>query len=210
MAPDRGWRRSARRGSPRRLGRRLQVELFRTFQFGAAASRTESLFGQAAERRAEVDQGRLVQIEDVGVQVKAVAGGNGEAVQVGHAKDERARPVGQAAGCGAEGFPVRTGGRRPPGARHRAGPCQRRRARRWRSCRLESEPGPGPGNGNGTERTRMWSQCGRQSQRCSCCIMVRHLTLVFRFVDRSRGGCVSPSAPPFLVFGRDRRFGADQ
>ena len=81
------------------------IQLFRTFQFGAASSGTESLFGEAAERGAKVNQGGLVQVEDVGVQVKAVALGNGQAVQVGHAKDKRTRPVGQSAGRGAEGFP---------------------------------------------------------------------------------------------------------
>ena len=81
------------------------IELFGTLQFGAAPSGTESFFGEAAERGAEVDQGGLVQVEDVGVQVKAVALGNGQAVQVGHAKDKRTGPVGQAAGRGAEGFP---------------------------------------------------------------------------------------------------------
>ena len=78
------------------------VELFGAFQFGAPASGTESLFGQAAERGAEVDQGGLVQVEDVRVQVEAVAGRHGQAVQVRHAQDEGTRPVGQAAGGGAQ------------------------------------------------------------------------------------------------------------
>ena len=77
--------------------------MLRTFQFGASASGTESLFGEAAERRAEVDQGRLVQVEDVGVQVEAVADGHREAIQVGHAKHEGPGPVGQAAGGGSQG-----------------------------------------------------------------------------------------------------------
>ena len=85
------------------MGDARHVELFGAFQFGAPPSGTESFFGQAAERGTEVDQGGLVQVEDMGVQVEAVAGRHGEAVQVGHAKDEGAGPVGQAAGGGAEG-----------------------------------------------------------------------------------------------------------
>src|ERR1035438_1482886 len=90
-------------GFPDRLGDACHVELFRTFQFGAPASGAETFFGQAAERGTEVDQGGLVQVEDMGVEVKAIAGRYREAVQVGHAKDEGARPVRQAAGGGPEG-----------------------------------------------------------------------------------------------------------
>ena len=62
------------RGLPDRVGHSGHVELLCTFQFGAPPSRTESLFGQAAERGTEVDQRGLVQVEDVGVEVEAVAG----------------------------------------------------------------------------------------------------------------------------------------
>jgi hypothetical protein len=61
-------------GFPDRVGHARHVELFRSFQFGAPPSRTESLFGQAAERGTEVDQRGLVQVEDMGVEVEAVAG----------------------------------------------------------------------------------------------------------------------------------------
>ena len=98
--------RSATLAAPRRLPNRLrgafQIELFGALQFGAPAARAEALFRQAAERRAEVDQRRLVQIEDVRIQEEAVAGRNRQAIQVRHAQHERARPVGQAARGGAQ------------------------------------------------------------------------------------------------------------
>src|ERR1039458_2147539 len=90
-------------GFPDGLGDACHVELFRAFQFGAPASGTETFFGQAAERGTEVHQSGLVQVEDMRVEVEAIAGRHGEAVQVGHAKDEGAGPVGQAAGGRAEG-----------------------------------------------------------------------------------------------------------
>ncbi len=177
------------------------IELFGQFQFGTASSGTEPLFGKAAERGAEVDQRGLVQVEDVGIQVKTVALGNGQAVQVGHAKDKRTRPVGQSAGSGAEGFPgleetdvdLRGHGI----AKH----CAKRAAddigalAHWemnlvQGAEMESE----------TVELEC-SQCGQRLQRDSCCIMVRHLTLVFRFVHSSRGGLREsiPQSPLFVV-----------
>ena len=81
------------------------IELVGAFQFSAASSGAESFFGKAAERGAKVHQCGLVQVEDVGIQVEALTLGNGQTVQVGHSKDKRARPIGQAAGSGADGFP---------------------------------------------------------------------------------------------------------
>ena len=143
-------------GFPDGLGGAVHIELFGTFQFGAAPSGTESLFGQAAERGAEVDQGGLVQVEDMGVQVEAVALRNGEAVQVGHAKDEGTGPVGQAAGSGAEGLP----GLEEAGVDLRGHGIAQHRAKRAADdvgalAQRESEPGPGRGNGSGNGRTRM-------------------------------------------------------
>ncbi len=83
---------------PNRLGGPFQIELFGTFQLSPPAAGAQALFREAAERGAEVNQGWLMQIEDVRVQKKAVAGQDGESIQVRHAKYEGAGPVGQAAG----------------------------------------------------------------------------------------------------------------
>ena len=60
------------------------------------------------------------------VQIEAVARGNGQAVQVGHAKDKRPRPVGQPAGSGAERFP----GLEQPGVDLRGHGIAKHRAKR--------------------------------------------------------------------------------
>ena len=54
---------------------------------------------------------------------------------------------------------------------------------------LEAEPVKLKGN-----------HASRDARIGACCIIVWHLTLVFRFV--AQGGCVSPSAPPFLLVGQ--------
>src|ERR1019366_4944588 len=66
-------------GFPDGLGDACHVELFRAFQFGAPASGAETFFGQAAERSTEVHQSGLVQVEDMCVEVEAIAGRHGEA-----------------------------------------------------------------------------------------------------------------------------------
>ena len=116
-------------------------------------------------------------------------------------KTKGPRPVGESAGRVARGgCPVRRGGRTP-------------RARR---CRAESIP-KAPritlpllpaGKWTGSSAPK-WNRNRKNSNlrpsnlrgSISCCIMVWHLTLVFRFVTDLRGGCVSPSAPPFLFSG---------
>ncbi len=92
---------------------------------GAAAGGADALFGEGGEGADEVGDGSLAGVEEVEVEVETPSGRDGEAAEVGGAKDEGARGIGEAAGAGSlvrlEDAGVGAGGGGGASARARAG-----------------------------------------------------------------------------------------
>ena len=144
----------------------------------------------------------------MGIEEKGGAGGDDGGVQVRGTEDEGARPVGQAAGAltciggRLEEAVVDFGPRHlaeesAECAAHDIGADARREADRVHGLEPEAKAIKLKylhGNGAGADGMKVHS----------CCIMVRHLTLVYRFVRFLRGGCVSSTASPFFVWGGGR------
>ena len=70
--------------------------------FGPTAAGAEAFGGSFGEGLAQKIQGRVVDLEEMEIEVEGLAGGDGAAVEVGGAKDVGPGAVGEAAGTGVE------------------------------------------------------------------------------------------------------------